>query len=109
MLAELSAFTHIAPRGIVGPLRGPHRAAGDVDAPSIQPLHRESEALAFLAEAIFGRNFNLIKGDGPRGLTVPAHFVFLAAVLNAGGVRKRVVSGKRGYGRVYQSGCRSNK
>src|SRR3546814_13874144 len=86
MLAELSAFTHIAPRGIVGPLRGPHRAAGDVDAPSIQPLHRESEALAFLAEAIFGRNFNLIKGDGPRGLTVPAHFVFLD--------RKSVVSGK---------------
>src|SRR5690606_39039118 len=80
---ELAAFAHVAARGLVGALGGANRAGGDVDAPPIQTLHGETESFAFLAEAVFHRHPDVLESDRTRGLAVPAHLVFLAAVGDA--------------------------
>ena len=85
-LAELLALVQVAARRVERALRGADRAGRDVDAPAVQPLHRDAEALAFAAQQVLGRHAHVVEVDGARGLAVPAHLVFLLAVADAGRV-----------------------
>ncbi|KAG0763568.1 hypothetical protein G6F22_018401 [Rhizopus arrhizus] len=89
---ELPALVHIAAGGVQRALRRAHRARADVDAATVQALHGDLEALALLAQQIAGRHADVFERDGARGLAVPAHLLFLAAVADArriGGHRER--------------------
>src|SRR5690554_1023970 len=85
-LGELLTLLQVMASRIVSALCGTHGARADVDAPTVQPLHGEDEALPFFPQQILCGHFHVLEGDGPGGLAVPAHFFFLTAVTDAGGV-----------------------
>mmetsp|Transcript_21033 Transcript_21033/g.81292 ORF Transcript_21033/g.81292 Transcript_21033/m.81292 type:complete len:205 (-) Transcript_21033:4250-4864(-) len=82
-LAELLALVQVTPRGVKRALRAANGAGRNVDASAVQPLHRNAEALAFLAQQAFGADANVVERDGACGLAVPTHLVLLLAVADA--------------------------
>ena len=87
-LIELAALLHVALR--LGQRRRgrAQRAAGDIDAAAVQAGHGDLEALALVADAVFHRHARVLENHRPGGLAFPAHLVLVAAVADAGRVRR---------------------
>ena len=86
-LPKLFAFLHVLLGLAQSRLGRTQRAAGDIDTPTIQPGHGDSEALPFFTDQATGRNSCVFQNHRPGGLAFPAHLGFVAPIADAGGIR----------------------
>ena len=78
-LAEGTAFLRIAQRDIQSGFRAPQGTSRDIQAPAIQPRHREAEALPFLTENSIRAHARIFENHLACRLRIPAHFAFIGA------------------------------
>jgi hypothetical protein len=83
-LAEGSAGTGEFDGCVEGSLGEADGLRGDADAPAVESGEGDFEALAFFTEAIGGGDFAIVENDFDGGGAALAHFVFVAADLEAG-------------------------
>jgi hypothetical protein len=60
-LAELLALVQVGTRRVQRTLRRADRAGGDVDAPAVEPPHRDAKALAFAAQQVVGGHAHVVE------------------------------------------------
>ncbi|MNG07471.1 hypothetical protein D3C84_907730 [compost metagenome] len=80
--AKLLALLHMGQRIVQRLLGCAHRAAGDVDAATVEGLHGEPEPFPLLPQAITGGDAHPVEGHLPGRLAVPAHLLLRLAVVD---------------------------
>src|SRR3984957_17557174 len=86
-MAESFSLLGVARCGFECALANPYGLRGDADAAAVERFQRDSEALAFFAQAIF-RGYAAILQRNFRGAReAQSHFIFVAADAEAGKIR----------------------
>src|SRR4030095_16352956 len=86
--AELLALVEMRGGAFERGLGGPERPRLIVDAPAIEPAHRDLEPLSFSAEPMRRRYHRTVEVNLPRRLAVPAHLLFFVTEADAFRVRR---------------------
>ena len=84
-VAEGAALGGVGEGPVEGGLGAAEGGGGDVEPAAVEALHGVGEALAFLAEQVFGRDAAVVELDLGGGLGLPAHLALLGAEAEAGG------------------------
>ncbi len=83
-LAESFSLLGVAHRGFQRALRQAQRLRCDADAAAVERFERDSQALAFFAQAIFCRDAAILQRNFGGAREVQSHFIFVAADAKAG-------------------------
>ena len=83
-LVELLALLGVGQRPLEGPFGDAEGLGGDADPPAVEGVHGDVEPLPFLAEQVFDRHAQVVKGKGGGVAAADAHLVLVLEDGDAG-------------------------